>query len=51
MIRVTYAAALVAVPDAMRQACELDPRGHWYAYGTARSETDLGPGILDKVAS
>lgn len=43
-----HGAALAAVAEARRLACELDRRGEWYAYGTARSETNLGPGILDR---
>lgn len=42
----SHAAALAAVAE-VRAHCErIDPRGAWYAYGTARSETDLGPGLL-----
>jgi hypothetical protein len=43
-----HASALAAVDDARMKACNLDPRAHWYAFGTARSEMDLGPGIFDK---
>jgi hypothetical protein len=25
----------------------IDPRAHWYAFGTCRSDADLGPGYLD----
>ena len=44
-----HAGALGAVQEAQRKACDLDPRAHWYAFGTAWSEIDLGPGILDKL--
>lgn len=42
-----HPAALAAVDGARHIACKLDRRGHWYAYGTCRTETDAGPGILD----
>ena len=42
-----HAAALAAVPEAQRIACELDPRAHWYEFGTCRSDHFLGVGILD----
>jgi len=44
-----HAGALAAVDAARKKACDLDPRGHWYAYGTVRSDEDMGPGILDKM--
>lgn len=44
-----HVGALAAVDAARSKACEFDPRGHWYAYGTVRSDTDLGPGILDRL--
>lgn len=44
-----HSAALAAVDDAMRRAIDYDPRGCWYAYGTCRSEVDLGPGLFDKL--
>ncbi len=44
-----HAAALAAVDEAMRRAVDYDPRGCWYAYGTCRSEVDLGPGLFDKL--
>jgi hypothetical protein len=35
--------------DATRTAVEkVDPRAPWYAWGTARSEVDQGPGVLDR---
>lgn len=44
-----HAAALAAIEAAKAKACELDRRGHWYAYGTCRTDEDAGPGILDKI--
>jgi hypothetical protein len=44
-----HAAALAAVDEAMRRAMDGDPRGCWYAYGTCRSEVDLGPGLFDEL--
>lgn len=44
-----HAGALAAVDEARRRACELDPKAHWYSYGTARSLEYLGVGILDKL--
>lgn len=44
-----HAKALTAVDEAVRQACDLDPRAQWYSFGTARMEEDHGPGILDKL--
>jgi len=32
----THQAALDAVSAVREKACEVDPRGHFYAYGTAR---------------
>lgn len=44
----THREALDAV-EATKAAVEArDPRAVWYAWGTARSETDAGPGILDR---
>jgi hypothetical protein len=42
-----HASALAAVDEARRRATDYDPRGCWYAYGTCRSEVDLGPGLFD----
>jgi hypothetical protein len=39
----SHAAALGAVQETMRKACDLDPRGHWYAYGTARLHDGEAP--------
>lgn len=36
----THAAALCMVDMVREKACELDPRGHWYAFGTARLPDD-----------
>lgn len=45
----THAEALDRV-DAVRRECEqLDPRSAFMAFGTMRSETDLGPGRLEKL--
>jgi hypothetical protein len=44
-----HAGALAAVDAAKGRALELDPRASWYAYGTCRTEEDMGPGILDKM--
>lgn len=44
-----HAAALAAVDPARYRAYDLDPRAAWYAYGTARTEQDMGPGLLDEL--
>lgn len=44
-----HAGALAAVPEARERACALDPRAHWYAFGTCRSDDFLGVGILDRI--
>jgi len=44
----THAEALERVEATRRLVEERDPRAHWYAWGTARSETDLGKGVLDR---
>lgn len=44
----THAEALERVEDTRRLVEERDPRAHWYAWGTARSETNAGPGVLDR---
>jgi len=44
-----HASALAAVDEATRRAYELDPRAPWYAYGTARTEEELGPGLVDTL--
>ena len=45
----THAEALARVDAARSRAEKLDPRACWYAFGTCRSETDLGPGWLDTI--
>lgn len=42
----THEAALDAVDRVKNLAYDVDPRAHWWAWGTMRSETDLGPGAL-----
>lgn len=42
-----HAGALAAVDAARAELEALDPRAIWYAFGTCRSETNLGPGYLD----
>lgn len=39
--------ALQAVEATKTTVGRFDPRAPWYAWGTARSEVDQGPGILD----
>lgn len=36
----THAEALAMVETVRTKACELDGRGHWYAFGTARLPND-----------
>ncbi len=36
-----HAGALAALPKAKQVACDIDPRGHWYSYGTARRDLGL----------
>ena len=45
----THAESLAKVDDVRRIACDLDPRAHWYAFGTARYAPDLDPvpGVLN----
>jgi len=43
-----HAGALAMVDDVMAKACDLDPRGIWYDYGTARLPEDFTePGLLN----
>lgn len=42
----SHAAALAALPEVRAHCQRIDPRGAWYAYGTARSDVDQGPGLL-----
>lgn len=39
--------ALRAVSAAKADVAAFDSRAPWYAWGTARAETDLGPGVLE----
>lgn len=41
-----HADALAAVETVRAEAEKADPRAVWYAFGTARCETDVGPGVL-----
>lgn len=45
----SHVEALAAVEETTRLACALDPRGHWYFYGTARLPDNVAPmpGILN----
>lgn len=43
--------ALQAVDDARVFGERIDPRACWYAWGTCRSETDRGPGVLDILSA
>ncbi len=40
--------ALDAVAPSREIAERVDPRACWYAFGTARRDTDAGPGVLDR---
>jgi len=43
-----HAGALAMVDAVMEKACDLDPRGIWYSYGTARFSQDFAtPGLLN----
>lgn len=44
-----HAGALAKVDAARAKANELDPRAAFYAFGTTRSDTDLGPGALNRL--
>lgn len=44
-----HAEALAAVEPARTALVELDPRAWFWAFGTCRCETDLGPGYLDTL--
>lgn len=44
----THQEAHDALPDAIHEAHMRDPRSVFYAFGTARSAIDQGPGILDR---
>jgi hypothetical protein len=43
----THVEALAAVPRARDVARDLDPRATWYAFGTARTDENSGPGMLN----
>lgn len=44
-----HTGALAWVDRANRLACDLDPKAHWYSYGTARLPADYAkPGILNE---
>lgn len=43
---VTHREAMEALPATREEAQRVDPRACWYAFGTARAEVDLGPGVL-----
>lgn len=43
-----HAAALADVERAKHIAQDIDQKAVWYAFGTCRSDDDLGPGILNK---
>jgi len=45
----THGTALDKVRTVKDRAEDVDPRAHWWAWGTMRSETDLGPGSLGVV--
>lgn len=44
-----HADALAAVAPSRAKLLEVDPRGAFYAIGTCRCATDLGPGFLDAL--
>lgn len=45
-----HARALAAVPAARAKAEEVDPRAHWYAFGTCRLAADfVTPGVLNHL--
>ena len=44
-----HARALHLVSKARRLACERDYRGHWYSYGTARTDEPIGEGIFNSA--
>lgn len=46
----THAEALGEVERARAALVQMDPRAWFYAFGTCRSETDLGPGYLRALA-
>jgi hypothetical protein len=45
-----HAAALAAVGAARAKACDVDPRAHWYAFGTCRLASEFTtPGVLNDL--
>ncbi len=42
-----HARALYLVPKARKLACERDPSGCWYSYGTARTDESIGIGLFN----
>jgi len=42
-----HASALAMVDRAKSVAMEVDCRAFWYAYGTCRVDTPVGPGVLN----
>lgn len=46
----THAEALALVATSRDALVAMDPRAHFYAFGTCRSESNLGPGYLDTIA-
>lgn len=44
-----HAGALAAVEEAREETERHDARASWYAFGTCRSQIDLGPGWLDSL--
>lgn len=47
----THDAALADVTRVKRAAYDVDPRAHWWAWGTASVDTDAAPGLRDLVGS
>lgn len=43
----THPEALAAVDEARRKLIDLKPEAHWYAFGTCRTERDMG--YLDSI--
>jgi len=44
-----HAGALAQVEEARATLVELDPRAAFWAFGTIRVDSDLGPGYLDEL--
>ena len=46
----SHAAALAMVERVRAVAVEVDPRAHWYSFGTARADVDYTrPGVLNAL--